>query len=619
MSEKKDIFLISSELTDIGRKRPNNEDAILSLPQHGVFCVADGMGGAEEGEFASQAVVEAIENEFAKAELNLELAQRAELIRKAISTAAQRVKQRAVTRGAVGTGTTVAILLISNNPSLCGLAMHAGDSRIYLFRNGILKQLTRDHSMANYFGLDDDTAIPPVLRNIVTKAIGVDLSVKLDEMPLDVYPGDMYLVCSDGLTRMVADTQIAELLVNEGNNNLDVLCKKLVQMANEAGGDDNISVILVKVVSPAPVGKEQEEKEKVRTVSEVVSDEEPSSHVKRKKRRKAKTIIGLFGVLLLFFCCAYGLLTPANFTRGTISTTETSVITDYKTWCQNEISKALVTGRWGELKQRVSTSSKVKIALESHLVLFRIFEEWTSTWQKAYLHPDECPANYKEFVSAIADTLRRAGIESLPSFDAEWHGTSVHIANTYCERMYSSQRIFIQWLKHEVEQGMAHMKIFSSDPHTQLLKVWATARVQTSMSPEDVASVIVSTRKAISHVKQYLDTLGPGPITAREVRECPVHLLPQIARDSRSVWEQLWQIVTGFDGSRTWRVLASKQVVASRLETVNNLQRRMLEEINRNRWNAEQWFSSASFSDVHLFLVEMENLYEVLRSVSNAG
>lgn len=623
MSEKKHIFLISAELTDVGRKRHNNEDAILSLPEQGIFCVADGMGGAEEGEFASQAVIEAIENEFAKAEPNLELAQSAELIRKAISSAAQRVKQRAVTRGVVGTGTTAAILLISNTPSPCGLAMHAGDSRIYLFRNSILKQLTRDHSMANYFGLDDDSAIPPSLRNIITKAIGVDLSIKLDEMLLDIHPGDIYLVCSDGLTRMVADTQIAELLISEGDSNLDTLCKKLVLLANEAGGDDNISVILVRVVPSLQVSKEKEEKQKIKEISKIVSKvEETVSVKKRKKRHRIASILSTLIVMLplLFFSYSYRLLgRDFHFTRVRKSKVKSISVTDYETWVRNEITKTLMTGRWGELKERIDLSPEIQIVLDNDAVNSHIFDKWIATWKKASLRPEQCQLNYQEFVSATFDTLRRAGLQVVHLPEIHWHGTSMHVANIYCERIYSLQKYFIRQLNQQVEQNTEHMKVFASDPHYQTLKVWATARVQTSVGPENVANIIVSTRRAISHLKKYLATLGPGPISVQEVRACPVHILPQITRDSRTVWEQLWLIVTGFDGSSTWRILASKEPVALRLETINKLQKRILDEINRNKWNAEQWFSSPPFSDIRLFLMEMENLYNALQSVSNTG
>lgn len=623
MSEKNHIFLISAELTDIGRKRHNNEDAILSLPEHGVFCVADGMGGAEEGEFASQAVIEAIENEFAKAESNLELAQSAELIRRAISSAAQRVKQRAVARGVVGTGTTAAILLISKTPSPCGLAMHAGDSRIYLFRNSILKQLTRDHSMANYFGLDDDSAIPPSLRNIITKAIGVDLSVKLDEMLLDIHPGDLYLVCSDGLTRMVADTQIAELFISEGDSNLDTLCKKLVLLANEAGGDDNISVILVRVVSALQVSKEKEGIQKIKKVSESVSEVEKTvSAKKRKKRRRIVSILSTLIVTLplLFFCYSYRLSgLDFHFTRIRNSKAKNVSVTDYETWIRNAITQTLMTGRWGEFKKRISLSPEIQVALENDAVNSQIFDKWTTTWKKASLSPEECQLNYEELVLATHDTLRRAGLQVVPLPETHWNGTPMHIANIYCERIYSLQRYFIQQLNQEVEQNIEHMNVFASDPHNQTLKVWATTRVQTSVDAESVANIIVSTRKAISRLKKYLDTLGPGPISVQEVRACPAHILPQIAHDSRSVWEQLWLIVTGFDGSTTWRVLASKEPVTSRLEVVNKLQKRILNEINRNKWNKEQWFSSPPFADIRLFLMEMENLYDALQSVSNTG
>jgi len=238
--------------TDTGRQRPENEDAVLELPERGVYCVADGMGGAEGGRMASHLVLDRVREAFGDAlPTNGTLDDCIRQLRSAVDRADADIKAWADRRGVVGTGTTFVGLLFDPTCPWFACILHAGDSRAYRLRNGLLRQLTRDHSVATAMGVNDDRFVPRRLRNVITHAIGIQDGIGLEETSIDVEEGDLYLLCSDGLTRMLGDDVLQRLLAERADEPVDQLAGELVQRANEAGGEDNITIVLVRVSGPA--------------------------------------------------------------------------------------------------------------------------------------------------------------------------------------------------------------------------------------------------------------------------------------------------------------------------------------------------------------------------------
>lgn len=250
-------YLSSAELTDIGRRRANNEDSLLSLPEHGIFCVADGMGGVQGGEVASQAVVDAVRTVFLQspeAAFAVTADASATLFELALNEASQWIKQRADRLGIDGTGSTVVGLVFDRvNPSR-GIALHAGDSRAYRLRHDKLEQLTADHSAAAAAGLPDDSLLPPMFRGVITRAVGLERNVNLDATPFDVMAGDIFLLCSDGLDKMLSDRRIHKILRKHQSGPLEQVTVSLVDEALHAGGDDNVTVIIIRVDQNMPHG-----------------------------------------------------------------------------------------------------------------------------------------------------------------------------------------------------------------------------------------------------------------------------------------------------------------------------------------------------------------------------
>jgi len=248
---------IYQAVTDVGRKRKGNEDSHFVNPEQRLYVVADGMGGHAAGEVASRIAVDSI-NEFVCLTsgdeeitwpfgLDDSISYDGNRLKTAVRYANRKVLE--ATRECAeyeGMATTVAALLIDGDTA--NLA-HVGDSRIYLVRAGHLRQLTSDHSWVNeqlQSGvLTAEQARTHPLRNVVTRALGGRPDLQVDVQLYPIEPGDVLLLCSDGLTTMLSDEEIAELVVEAGGD-VTRAADALVAEANARGGEDNITVVLVR-------------------------------------------------------------------------------------------------------------------------------------------------------------------------------------------------------------------------------------------------------------------------------------------------------------------------------------------------------------------------------------
>jgi protein phosphatase len=246
---------LHSAKSDTGLKRPHNEDRFVADPLLGLYVVCDGMGGGNAGEIASTLAIEAIQAHLATAALHADLpligpcnatvSVSANRLASAIRAANDVVYRESWSRpDYAGMGTTVVAALLREE--VLAIA-HVGDSRLYLVRNGTIQALTTDHSWVAEQILKglitQEEAERSPRRNIVTKALGVESSVDVELMEVPVKCGDMLLLCSDGLTRGVHPNDILHIL--SGSEDLPTMSDRLIVMANEAGGDDNTTVVIV--------------------------------------------------------------------------------------------------------------------------------------------------------------------------------------------------------------------------------------------------------------------------------------------------------------------------------------------------------------------------------------
>ena len=231
--------------THPGRKRRHNEDAYVVEPP--LFAVADGMGGAKAGEVASGLAAAALKD----APVAGESAE--ERVTALIQEANSRVFQRAnEDREASGMGTTMTVALVERDRVVFG---HVGDSRAYLIRDGQIEQLTDDHSLVAELvrsgRLTPEEADAHPQRSVITRAVGTEADVDVDTFSIQPATGDLFLICSDGLTDMVDDRTIIQA-IEKHRGNLDEAAKALVGAANRGGGDDNITVVFFEVTDDEP-------------------------------------------------------------------------------------------------------------------------------------------------------------------------------------------------------------------------------------------------------------------------------------------------------------------------------------------------------------------------------
>jgi protein phosphatase len=244
--------------SDVGRKRTHNEDAYLLLPEENLFCVADGMGGHASGEVAARIAVEEMaeffrmtgRDEDATWPFRLDPARAYDENRllTGVKLANLRIFERAASDQRLrGMGTT---MVAASFPRGAGAVLvgHVGDSRAYLLRGGVLRQLTEDHSLLNDYRKsraltrEEIEAFPH--KNVIVRALGMKEAVEVDLLREPVLDGDVLVLCSDGLSGMVADERIAEI-VRGHPKDLRGAAHALVEAANEGGGQDNVTCVLV--------------------------------------------------------------------------------------------------------------------------------------------------------------------------------------------------------------------------------------------------------------------------------------------------------------------------------------------------------------------------------------
>jgi PPM family protein phosphatase len=269
--------------TDVGRKREANEDNFLVDKKLSLFIVADGMGGHASGEVASEIAVHEFRNtveghrdlieKYSKGEAGVRPQDVLNLLESALQAAGHAINQRGkLEPDKRGMGTTTSALLVAGDR---GFIVHVGDSRIYLLRGGQVIQLTEDHSLINELvrrgkiAKDGIESSPyKAYKNAVTRAVGVYETVQADTIDFEVLPGDQFLLCSDGLHTYLTDPKMIELMSPE---DITLAPQRFVELANAAGGQDNITAVVLRIDQPAAIaGKHDDRAEELQRKIDVL-------------------------------------------------------------------------------------------------------------------------------------------------------------------------------------------------------------------------------------------------------------------------------------------------------------------------------------------------------------
>jgi protein phosphatase len=249
---------VAAGLSDVGLQREHNEDSFVVLKEYDLFVVADGMGGHRAGDVASRIATETI-SEFFRTTANEDvtwpfhfdtnLSEEENRLLTGIRVANRQIFERSTrSREYHGMGTTVVGAMFSPKKRRMYIG-HVGDSRCYRVRGGNIQLLTRDHSLINDYLLampdltDEQKSELP--KNVITRALGMQDHVVVDLQHDDPKEGDVYVLCSDGLSGMVSDDDIRHIVT--GTNDIRDACRRLIQRANERGGEDNITAVLIKI------------------------------------------------------------------------------------------------------------------------------------------------------------------------------------------------------------------------------------------------------------------------------------------------------------------------------------------------------------------------------------
>lgn len=263
--------LTSYGATDVGQRRTNNEDTFRVVPEAGLFVVADGMGGHVSGQVASRLAADVVV-EFVTRTCRVPGFRwpytvpagtpfDAAALQNALQYANERVYIEAIKDARhEGMGTTLCAVLAGPNGFTIA---HVGDSRVYCLREGRLRQITRDHSLLNHYldigMLDPADAEAFEHKNVIVRAIGLKDYVEPEVEHVPVRDGDLYLLCTDGLTDLVDDWVLKNALEGEDEDRLDVLAERLVRLANHAGGTDNITVVLLRAAGSSAAAQAADE------------------------------------------------------------------------------------------------------------------------------------------------------------------------------------------------------------------------------------------------------------------------------------------------------------------------------------------------------------------------
>ena len=245
-------------MTDTGLLREHNEDSLLLMPEYGIVAVADGMGGHRSGDVASQLAISTLADFFQVVvghdgtwpfPADPELSDEENYVISGLRLANRRIFDRSLrTMADFGMGTTIVTAMFTRRADRVTVG-HVGDSRCYRIRGAEILQLTRDHSlisdarhMAPWMTDEEMSQLPP---NVITRALGIREDVAVDMRTEETALGDIYVLCSDGLSGLVSDEQIQEIIARAPS--LDDACRELIERANFFGGTDNITAVLVKI------------------------------------------------------------------------------------------------------------------------------------------------------------------------------------------------------------------------------------------------------------------------------------------------------------------------------------------------------------------------------------
>jgi protein phosphatase len=545
--------LSSAGVTDTGRVRKKNEDSILVLDRFDVFCVADGMGGVSGGEIASQKVTQSIKDQVCGLNVSVSLKDKMLGIHQAVIQANEWILGWSAQNGVRGAGTTLVLLVLSKEFPWAVNILHAGDSRAYRYRGRKLEQITADHSIEEAVGDNSGQPLPSQFKGLITNAVGLKKPLSLELTHAEQKAGDIWLLCSDGLNKMLSDKAIAAILAS--GEDADTLAHRFVNEANAAGGKDNVSVVVVKVLAcskrpasalsvpfpgPLPAAPEEDVASTETSMTEtngsvLMSLETPQSdtdfmtHDGRTGRKTitrwlllALAAVSLVVVLwkLLPRHAAPGDVEELASTPPVASIPATGTVTASSMGIDIEkiVAKAQQSGDWEAAYIVMQQGNYSKTG--EHFQSKKAIDSWYRlVWEEAKRDPDKAKKTLPEFIAAANKVLAAIDRKDLPPA-SPWPKDSARIANEFCRRRYNCQQLLTTEVGGFLVLRSHRINFIQTLPDEHVATAFRVAGFD-ARKYEGFDQLLRDAKYAVKQLDQWLKDRESLPITKAQLESLP--------------------------------------------------------------------------------------------------
>ncbi len=576
--------------SDVGRKRKANEDATMVIPEAGIFCLADGMGGVEGGAVASQQTLKIVKDTLGDNPRVLSFTDKVQRIDQALLQANQWIINWANARGNKGCGTTFVALLLDFAGRARTSFFNAGDSRGYCYHQGTLRQITHDHSVASEFSAQRNGAVPAIFKNVIINAIGTQETFSLEPTGVPTEPGDIFLLCSDGLTTMLSDPEIARILAGHTTAGLQHTAQALIRAANSAGGLDNITVILVQILAPLQSGESEQDhplaemsapgprpdqkppKTDVATDAPISDDSEvlaygqgdeapTANHGPRQAQSGRRWLMALVALGLLVLA-ALAVLTALIKVRATredpIPLTPSVPVTHVASGPQTSqppqaqptitypaltdaeiialVQKHIVEGTLGELDARLQHDEKLREQLRANRKESEAFAGWLGEWQRNNTYPDRVPVEY-DMCQNIFTKLAVWIDVPVRSADVTWPQNPAERATRHCQLMNQQQESVLGAILVVMDRWNDELAVLGDKPE-QTLRVLERLSGQPGLRDNGLKLPV-----AVADLRRWIAKSRPRPISAEDWERVVLPAVTDLQAGMGQLWSDIWKSV----------------------------------------------------------------------------
>ncbi|OGV45626.1 MAG: hypothetical protein A2X46_14925 [Lentisphaerae bacterium GWF2_57_35] len=586
------------------------------LPEAGVFCIADGMGGVEGGAVASQQTLKMVSEALGADPRVLSYAEKVKQLKQALLNANRWIQNWAASRGNKGSGTTFVGLVLDFSGRGRTSFFHAGDSRGYGFRQGTLRQLTRDHSVASVFGAQNKESVPAMFKNVIMNAIGTQGNFSLEQTAVSVEAGDLFLLCSDGLTTMLADDEIAGILARHEEVGLEATAQALVQAANDAGGIDNTSVMLVKILSPLHSDAEEDDGVATDTHDALLdtragfaeatpppeppstedsemlvrshSDEEPTADHTLSSRGRLRFLVMAIGgfllaavaVILYFQMQKDSTPMPQPPSEVVIQRAPKPVVSAPPALPEQPAAPVAVpaapepppppalteqeltalvhehieSGRLGDLNARLSRNPALVEQLQANRQDFDAFSGWFSEWSRNVAAPDAVPSEFQSYRELMNKLLSSLGVADANESELSWPAEAAERATLKCQLMNRLQNQTVEAALRFMEQWETESSALGNQPDRALAILEASA-AQPGLKAADAAI-----ESGMTDFRRWLDRSRARPIAAEDWERVAVPFVVELQKNMTLLRNEVWARVQDLSPESVRRVAPSGAV-----------------------------------------------------------